>query len=195
MAGLLFDAHFDDEHRILRNTLKLTDAEELEPHIARLSFLRVMELEDTPLKGKFDIAHLRAIHRYIFQDIFPWAGEFRNVMTSRTGSFGFPPPQFIVPSLETLFGKLRAEGFLKKLDTDRFALRAGHYFGEINAVHAFREGNGRAQREFIRTLALVAGHPLSWKGLEPEEINTASRVSFATGDSAAMAALIRKRLL
>ena len=195
MAGILFDAHFDDEHRVLRNKLGIKDAAELELHIARLSYIRVIELETKPLRGKFDIPHLRAIHRYIFQDIFPWAGDFREVTTSRTHSFGFPPPQFLVPSLEAIFAALKAEDHLKRLDADTFARRAGHYLGEINAVHPFREGNGRTQREFLRTLALGAGHRLTWAGLTPDENNTASRLSYAGGDSSALAALIRKRLL
>jgi cell filamentation protein len=116
-------------------------------------------------------------------------------MTSRSGSFGFPPPQFVAPSLETIFTTPRNETYLTKLDADQFALRAGHYFGEINAVHAFREGNGRTQREFLRAVALYAAHPLSWVGLEPTEINEASRISFATGDNRLLTALIRKRLL
>ncbi len=179
----------------MRNKLGITDANELESHIARLSFIRVVELEEKPIVGRFDIAHLRLIHRHIFQDIFPWAGDFREVTTSRTNSFGFPPPQFILPSLETLFTALKAESHLKGLDPDRFAQRAGHYLGEINAIHPFREGNGRTQREFLRCLALHAGYPLAWAALTPEENNEASRVSFATGDSTLLAALIRKRLL
>jgi len=194
VAGVLYDAHFDDEHRVLRNTLAIIDTEVLEQHIARLSFQRVAELEETPLRGKFDVPHLRAIHRYIFQDIFPWAGDFREVTTSRTNSFGFPPPQFLVPSLETVFNQLRSENHLKNLDADHFATRAGYYLGEINAIHPFREGNGRTQREFIRCVAVAAGHRLVWRGLEPEENNSASRISYATGNSAALAAMIRKRL-
>ncbi|HEY1744281.1 MAG TPA: hypothetical protein VGG18_14015, partial [Granulicella sp.] len=123
MSGVIYDSQFDDEHRILRNKLGLTDPTQLETAIAQLSYIRVIELSETPLKGKFDIPHLRAIHRYIFQDIFPWAGDFREVTTSRTNSFGFPPPQFIIPSLETIFNALRAENHLKQLDADRFALR------------------------------------------------------------------------
>jgi cell filamentation protein len=194
VAGVLYDAHFDDEHRILRNTRDLTDVAELELIIARVSFVRVAELGESPLHGKFDVPHLRAIHRYIFQDIFPWAGDFREVTTSRTNSFGFPPPQFMVPSLENVFNALRAENHLKQLDPDQFAIRAGHYLGEINAIHPFREGNGRTQREFIRSIALKAGHRLVWKDLEPEENNSASRISYATGNSSALAAMIRKRL-
>ncbi len=195
MAILLFDSQFDDKHGVLRNKLGITAAHKLEPHIARLSFQRVLELETAPLPGRFDIPHLRAIHHAIFQDIFPWAGDFREVMTSRSGSFGFPPPQFILPSLETLFQALKAEHHLKALAPDTFALRAAQYLGEINAIHPFREGNGRTQREFLRTLALQAGHRLTWAGLTPEENNEASRISFATGDNTLFAALIRKRLL
>ncbi len=195
MAGILFDSHFDDKHRVLRNKLGITDAHELESHIARLSFIRVVELEDKPIPGSFDIRHLRLIHRHIFQDIFPWAGDFREVTTSRTNSFGFPPPQFILPSLETLFAALKSENYLKALDPDTFARRAGHYLGEINAIHPFREGNGRTQREFLRCLALQAAHPLTWAALTPEENNEASRISFATGDSTLLAALIHKRLI
>ena len=195
MGVILFDSQFDEKHRVLRNTKNLTDHAKLEAFIARQSYMRVAELEAVPLIGNFDIRHLRSIHRHIFQDVFPWAGEFREVVTSRTDSFGFPPPQFILPSLETIFLNIRKENYLQNLSPDDFARRAGHYLGEINAIHPFREGNGRTQREFIRTLALHAGHRLSWIGLEPDENNFASRISYATGDSSGLAALIRKRLL
>jgi len=195
LAVVLFDSQFDDRHGVLRNRLGITDAAQLEPHIARMSFIRVAELEERPLPGNFDIPHLRAIHRHIFQDVFPWAGDFREVMTARSGSFGFPPPQYLVPSLEALFTALQSEDHLKGLDPDNFAARAAHYLGEINAIHPFCEGNGRAQREFMRSLALHAGHTITWAGLTPEENNEASRISFATGDNTLLTAIIRKRLL
>ena len=194
MAVILFDSQFDDQHRVLRNKLDIRDPELLEPHIARLSFQRALELEASPLTGNFDIQHLRRIHQYIFQDVFLWAGDFREVTTSRTHSFGFPPPQFLIPSLETLFAALKAEKHLASLTQDAFATRAAHYLGEINAIHPFREGNGRTQREFIRTLALHAGHKLTWRNLTPEENNEASRISYATGNTTALATLIRNRL-
>src|SRR6185312_211249 len=135
MAVIVFDSQFDESHGILRNKFGLRDARELERRIASLSATRVLELSEAPLKGKFDIQHLRRIHQYIFQDVFPWAGDFREVTTSRTNSFGFPPPQFLVPSLETVFNQLRIENHLKNLDADHFATRAGYYLGEINAIH------------------------------------------------------------
>jgi cell filamentation protein len=97
---ILFDSQFDDSNGVLRNCFGLRDATKLEKNIANYSAARVLELSKRPIAGKFDIAHLRRIHHYIFQDVFPWAGDFREVMTARTGSFGFPPPQFLIPSLE-----------------------------------------------------------------------------------------------
>ena len=194
MSKEFYDRHFDDEHRILRNRLGILDASELELHIARLSFVRVMELEARPLKGKFDIPHFQAIHRYIFQDVFSWAGDFREVTTSRSGSFGFPPPVYLAQSLGALFAKLLSERHLKGLTQDGFADRAGFYLSELNAIHAFREGNGRTQREFIRSLALHAGHRLSWAGLSQAENDEASRISYSTGNTAQLAAIIRQRL-
>ena len=89
---------------------------------------------------------------------------------------------------------LKAEKHLTGLTADVFATRAAHYLGEINAIHPFREGNGRTHREFIRTLALYAGHKLIWRNLTPEENNEASRISYATGNTTGLAALICKRL-
>jgi len=191
---VLFDSQFDDRHGVLRNTKGLSDAARLEAFIARQSYMRVAELERSPLSGNFDIQHLRRIHQYIFQDVFPWAGNFREVTTVRTNSFSFPPPVYILPSLETLFTNIRNENHLKHLDPDTFALRAAHYLSEINAVHPFREGNGRTQREFIRTLSLTAGHRLVWTNLTQQENNEASRISYATGDSSQLATIIRQRL-
>jgi cell filamentation protein len=194
MKPTLVDSQFDERNGVLKNKLNAVDPAGLMELAADFATMRLSQLLVKPVPGKFDIAHLRAIHKYIFQDVFPWAGDFREVTTSRTNSFGFPPPQFLVPSLETIFAALKVENHLKGLTADAFALRAGHCLGEINAVHPFREGNGRTQREFIRTLARQAGHRLTWAGLTPEENNEASRVSYATGDSAGLAALIRKRL-
>jgi len=116
-------------------------------------------------------------------------------MTARTGSFGFPPPVYIEPSLNELFAKLRLENHLKTLEPDQFTNRAAHYLSELNAIHPFREGNGRTQREFIRQLALAAGHPLSWKNITKEENDEASRISFATGNSTGLTTILRKCLL
>jgi cell filamentation protein len=91
MKVQLADSQFDERHGVFKNRLDCKTSEELTRKAAEYATARLMLLTEAPLPGNFDIPHLRAIHRHIF----PWAGDFREVTTSRTNSFGFPPPQFI----------------------------------------------------------------------------------------------------
>ncbi len=110
--------------------------------------VRILELLNNPVKGTFDLKHLQAIHAYIFQDVYDWAGELRKVDISK--GFMFCNFLFISEQAEEIFGKLKAENYLHGLKEDDFIVRLAYYFSEINALHLFREGNGRSQREFIR---------------------------------------------
>ena len=94
------------------------------------------------------------------------------------------------PALQNVLAKLSAEGHLKGTDPAWFAKRAGFYLGEINAVHAFREGNGRAQREFIRELGLEARFMIDWSRATRDRMIAASRQSFETGDSSGLESLV-----
>lgn len=101
-------------------------------------------------------------------------------------------------ALDEALAKLKAERFLTRLSPRSFAARAAFYLGEINAIHPFREGNGRAQREFIRQLGLNAGHPLSWStegtGFTQQQMIDASILSHLGGDNSALAAIINAAL-
>jgi cell filamentation protein len=85
------------------------------------------------------------------------------------------------------------ERHLRDLPRDEFAERLTHYYAEINAVHPFREGNGRAQRAFLRQLALDAGHTLAWEHLDSKVLVYASQRSLQ-GDNLPMRDLIEKVL-
>src|SRR5580658_2175212 len=93
---------------VLKNLRGLTDPGLLARFEARRTHRRITELIDTPLTGKFDIAHFKAIHRYIFQDVFEWAGEFRTVNISK-GSHLFGLAAFLEPALRQTIDKLGAE--------------------------------------------------------------------------------------
>jgi cell filamentation protein len=132
---------------------------------------------------------LKSIHRQVFQDVYRWAGEFRTVNISKGGHL-FGVAAFIEPALREVLRKLSQESRLKGLDARKFAARAGYYLGEINAIHPFRDGNGRTQREFIRELAIQEGFIIDWSRVTREQMTAASLESFKTGDSPEMAALI-----
>ena len=130
---------------VLRNLRGLTDPRDLVTFEARSSHRRLAELIETPLSGKFDTAHLKAVHLYIFQDVFEWAGEFRTVDMSKGGHL-FGRVGFLDSALGQTFAKLAEENHLAGQDPNKFAERAAYYLGELNAVHPFREGNGRTPR-------------------------------------------------
>src|ERR1700740_831618 len=96
---------------VLRNLRDIRDREQLSTAEAIATTLRIAELERKPIAGRFDVQHLQAIHRYIFQDIYQWAGEFRTVNISKSGDpFAFK--DHIISSLEKAFGELQRERYL-----------------------------------------------------------------------------------
>jgi cell filamentation protein len=152
---------------VLKNLRGLTDAKLLERFEARRTHRRLAELIDAPLPGGFDIAHLKAIHRYIFQDVYEWAGQFRTVNLSKGGHL-FGLATFLEPALQQILAKLATENLLVNLDAGVFANRAAYYLGELNA-----------------------GHYIDWRATTVEEMTEASRSSHLSGELSLFAGLIR----
>ncbi len=90
-------------------------------------------------------------------------------------------PQYIDSSAAVIFGELHDEDCLRGLRRDAFVGRLAHYLGEVNALHPFREGNGRAQRAFFRQLARDAGFTLAWQHLTPAR-NVEASAAIMRGD-------------
>src|ERR1035441_6454871 len=111
---------------VLRNVRDIRYRQDLAVCEADLTSTRLAELFLSPLHGRFDVGHLRAIHKYIFQDVFSWAGEFRTVNISKGGDF-FGAAAFIEPALAGVLQKLPAEDYLRQIGGARFAVRAGYY--------------------------------------------------------------------
>jgi prophage maintenance system killer protein len=119
-------------------------------------------------------------------------GTFRTVDISKSGDpFAFH--QHIVSSLEKMCGELKREWHLAGSDLEHFASRGAYYLGELNAIHPFREGNGRTQREFIRELGLQSGLMLDWSQVSREEMIEASRRSLRV-DNAGLEQILKKVL-
>ena len=142
---------------------------------------RAFELKSNPIGGAFDLAHLQAVHKHLFQDVYEWAGELR-IVNIRKDAVPFSPPAFIESYSKSLSDGLANENHLKGLDKRQFVERLAHYFTEFNAVHPFREGNGRAIREFIGLLARDAGYELDQTRIEndKDQWNRASALSRAS---------------
>lgn len=158
---------------ILINNLDIRDEDLLKEAEGLYSAQRLLELEAAPLEGDFDFLHVKKIHKHIFQDIYPFAGEIREENISK-GMTRFAGVQFIEPSANVLFDQLRSENHLVGMPIEEFSMRAAHYMAELNMLHPFREGNGRVLREFIRSLALKSGYSSKWDAVDKDELLAAS---------------------
>jgi len=174
---------------VLKNLRDIRDPGILDRFEAEATTRRIVESIHSPAPGGFDTAYFRAIHQRIFQDFYAWAGQFRTVNISKGGHL-FGAAAFIEPALNGVLQKLHRENCLRGTDSQSFSQRAGFFLGEINAIHPFREGNGRTQREFIRTLGLQADFGIDWSRIARDGMIAASRLSFQTGDNSGLAALI-----
>ena len=186
------DPYLDPASGVLRNLLGIADEAALEQTEAAFVATRSYELSRTPLKGHFDLAHLQAIHRYLFGDMYEWAGQLRTIDISK-GSNRFAHHAHIGSAAAPIFLELATENLLAGVDAASFSDRAAYYLGELNALHPFREGNGRAQREFISHLAHANGYYIAWENVGQPDMLAAAIKSFH-GDTSNLAALIRKNL-
>jgi cell filamentation protein len=175
---------------VLRNRLGITDERKLDRFERRVVGDRIAE--GAPV-GSFDLSHLRAIHRHLFQDIYDWAGELRSVEISKGGS-QFQFRQYIPTGMADVHRRLTRAGFLKRLPAGEFAREAGVIIGDINYIHPFREGNGRTQAQYLQQLAAQAGHRLDFRRVDPAAWIDASKASHAT-DYSLMAETIRKAIV
>ncbi len=163
--------------RVLVNKLGIKNADRLNQYEYDTTYLKAKELKAEPVKGNFDLKYLQKIHKHLFNDLYLWAGQVRTVSISKGGGM-FAFPQFIESEGNKLFTQLKNEDHLKNLDKDNFSKRAAHYFTEINALHPFRDGNGRAQQLFMSSLAEKAGHSLDWSKTSQKELDRSSIDSF-----------------
>ena len=117
--------------------------------------------------------HLNKIHQYLFEDIYDFAGKFRNENIAK-GVFRFAEYEYIEPELKRLLIKLKDEDYLAGLTKYQLAERLAYYLSELNVLHPYREGNGRTIREFIRELALKNGYVLNLSKVSPKSFLDAS---------------------
>ena len=125
---------------VLINKLDLRNQKDLDAFALEISTQRAAE--ELP-GGDLDFEHYCAIHHHLFQDVYDWAGVPRTVRISKQGN-PFCFPENIEARATGLFSDLKAADNLRGLPAHEFAERSAHFLAELNAVHAFREGNGRA---------------------------------------------------
>lgn len=180
MSDYSYQFEWDTEYcyansKVLVNKLNIQDSDALSIAERELTSLRLALAKSQPLIGHFDRKHLMKMHKYLFGDVYSWAGQFRKVDIAKGNQF------CLVYNLTTyadnLFTKLEKENYLIGSEAN-IPVRLAWYLSELNVLHPFREGNGRVQRLFIEYLALVAGFSVDFSDVSREEMIAASADSF-----------------
>lgn len=143
--------YFIDGTNVLKNNLGITDNNYLKEKEAEITAIKLFELYVEPINLNFDENHLKAIHHYLFKDIYPFAGQYRNVYMQKNNSYFSPVEQIDIRLRETFkYMNDNLKNINNKYD---FACFLAEFYVILQHIHPFREGNGRTIREFIREYA------------------------------------------
>ncbi len=148
---------------VLINRFDIRDADLLDRVLNDWVSVGWVELQIEAVPHRLDLAHLRVVHHRLFGDVLPFAGQIRDV-DAQAGNVGvaYCRPEFIQDEANRIFGQLDKENYLRGLTHRGFADRLGYYWGEISALHPFRDGNTRAQSVYVTQLATRAGYTIDW---------------------------------
>lgn len=157
----------------LINKMDIRDEAELAETESALTLANISLLEQEPIQGNFDFAHYKAIHKFLFEDLYDWAGEIRTANLSKKGT-QFVPADEIERVGNAIFAHLAEENYFRQDDFDTFVEHITEFYCDTNLLHPFREGNGRTQRVFLTQLIRHAGYNIDFGGVDMDELMIAT---------------------
>lgn len=188
-----------DRRDVLRNKFGIQSHKELRVEEYRATAFRLAEItEGDGPKGAFDAQHLKAIHGHIFQDIYEWAGHTRDespvvdgqrvepIGNLSKGGTSFLHGSRIEMGLDEAFRPIRNPEILRGSSVEQFAEIAGKVLAELNYVHPFREGNGRAQEALLASIGRQYGHEIDFTVITKPRMIEASIATTNDPSSSAM---------
>lgn len=158
---------------VLANKLGIRDKDALKAAEIEFVAIKQIALLEEPIPGRFTKTHLMRIHRFLFEDVYPFAGHIRREQISK-GDTMFYPPDAIDRQLKKIFAQIHEKQLLKETDRQKQIENLSWVMAELNIVHPFREGNGRSTRELIRCMALEYGLHINWGNTDRETLINAA---------------------
>jgi len=178
----------DPNTGVMRNLANITESDALVFTETAVVTKRSAELKIKPIRV-LDSRAIFAIHKYLFQDMYDWAGKRRTVEISKGGKQFFPISRFDT-ALTYIDGLIAEYKRISKTDKTRICRKLAEILDAVNYLHPFREGNGRVQRELLRTLALEKGWKLNLNPPDNIEIYNRYMAGTISGEIAALEKLI-----
>ncbi len=163
---------YAQENGVLENNFGISDFASLNEVEADIAGVQIQEVLKQPAPNSFTASHLCALHRQVFSEVYPWAGQYRQVDIAK-GDTHFLKHQTIPAELDMLFSELAKVNFLQGAPPQIFSEFMGTFLVRLNFVHPFREGNGRVQRLLVTQIATNAGLALDWQPVGNEAMKQA----------------------
>lgn len=182
------DPYFDESIGDLRNLLGAKSSKELKKLEPQIVFANELELESVDIPRTNSLEELLLIHKQLFKGVYDWAGQIRTVDIKKNNEDAeyFLIVSKISGAANYVFTELAKEKHLQGLAKDDFVKRLAHFYDQLNYIHPFREGNGRAQRVFWNRVAKDAGYELDWTLVVGDENDEASRKAAEEMDLSAL---------
>jgi cell filamentation protein len=183
------DPYLDPSTGILRNLLGVSSQPALDVREAQLTAVAAIGIGVQPVKPTGDLRELCAIHQRLFEKVYDWAGKLRTVDmrkgNDRDAEF-FMSASRLDSGAGFAFSELAEDNHLKGLGKEQFVDRLAHHYDQVNYLHPFREGNGRAQRILWTNVARRAGWALHWTDVTGAQNDQASRDAMERQDLAGL---------
>lgn len=157
----------------LINKLNIRDEEKLNFVESQITIHKTAELANAQDFGSFDFSHYKAIHKYLFNELYEWAGEIRTVNMSKKGT-NFVDVSEIESVASACFKRLQDKNYFKNQEFDDFVEDIVDFYCTTNMLHPFREGNGRTQRIFISQLIQFNGYSIDFDKIDTDELMMAT---------------------
>ena len=157
----------------LINKFNIKDENILKDLETTVTFSKITEYSLNPLFNTFDVNHYKAIHKYLFEDIYEWAGEYRSVDMSKKGT-SFAKAESIDKLTTKCFARLQAKNCFLGLSFDNFVDSIVDFYCVTNMIHPFREGNGRTQRLFLTQLINLNNYSIDFSEIDTDELMIAT---------------------
>jgi cell filamentation protein len=170
--------YFVDGDDVLENKLGITDSDKLKAAEQEIVTNQTADiLSESPVV--FDLGYLLHVHRVLFDDIYDFAGKLRTVDIAKPDAKApFAYARFLASESKQVFGDLKSKKYLIGLSKQDFVKEIASLAAELNALHPFREGNGRTIRLFLIMLADHAGYLLDYSQIVANELIDADKLAF-----------------
>jgi cell filamentation protein len=183
MGGFV-DPYYDYKNKLLKNLLGIDSYNQLRKVEAEIVHAKQLQLGVGNVKRTNNFNELLQIHKFLFDEIYDWAGKIRTVdiFKNHQDAKYFLIVSRIPTAAKYVFNELKDANFLQNLSKKDFVEKLAYFYDQLNFIHPFREGNGRAQRVFWDRVAHDAGYFLDWSRVADGQNDTACRLAAETQD-------------